>query len=167
MVPLLSLLEKRLWIKHLFETQKTFASQLWVRTPVNFTPFQCVNKCPLGFTLDGKLIQTLRCLKLGIIDRGNLRTWLCRTYNQRPNCTIESYYTSGTQKKIDCFNVDGFCAHSKTVFEALVCYFLFCACQEAWASMSEEDTQRRLKKRDYDELRQNFLRNKGYKIVEM
>ena len=45
------------------------------------TFFQCVKKCPLGFTLDGKLIQTLRCLKLGIINRGNLKTWLCRTDN--------------------------------------------------------------------------------------
>ena len=29
-VPLLCLLEKRLWIKHIFETQKKFANQLWV-----------------------------------------------------------------------------------------------------------------------------------------
>ena len=60
--------------------------------------------------------------------------------SQRPNCTIESYYTTGTQKKIDCFNVDGFCAHCKTIFEAMGCYFHFCACQEARASMSEEET---------------------------
>ena len=55
--------------------------------------------------------------------------------SQRPNCTIESYYLSGTQKKIDCFNVDGFCAHCKIIFEAMGCYFHFCACQEARASM--------------------------------
>ena len=60
--------------------------------------------------------------------------------SQRPNCTIESYYTTGTQKKIDCFNVDGFCAHCKAIFEAMGCYFHFCACQEARASMSEEET---------------------------
>ena len=34
---------------------------------------------------------------------------------QRPDCKIESFYTTGTQKKIDCFKVDGFCAHCKTV----------------------------------------------------
>ena len=87
--------------------------------------------------------------------------------SQRPNCTIESYYTTGTQKKIDCFNVDGFCAHCKTIFEAMGCYFHFCACQEARASMSEEETQKGLKKREYDELRQDYLRNKGYKVVEI
>ena len=87
--------------------------------------------------------------------------------SQRPNCTIESYYTTGTQKKIDCFNVDGFCAHCKTIFEAMGCYFYFCACQEARASMSEEETQKGLKKREYDELRRDYFRNEGYKVVEI
>ena len=30
---------------------------------------------------------------------------------QRPDCKIESFYITGTQKKINCFKVDGFCAH--------------------------------------------------------
>ena len=47
------------------------------------------------------------------------------------------------------------------------CYFHFCACQEARASMSEEETQKGLKKREYDELRRDCLRNKGYKVVEI
>ena len=34
---------------------------------------------------------------------------------QRPDCKIESFYTTGTQKKIDCFKVVGFCAHCETV----------------------------------------------------
>ena len=28
---------------------------------------------------------------------------------QRPDCKIESFYTTGTQKLIDCFEADGFC----------------------------------------------------------
>ena len=43
----------------------------------------------------------------------------------RPECRIESFHTSGNQKKIDSFNVDGFCDHFKTVFEALGCYYHF------------------------------------------
>ena len=31
--------------------------------------------------------------------------------SQRLECTIESYYSTGKPKKIDCFNMDGFCAH--------------------------------------------------------
>ena len=41
---------------------------------------------------------------------------------QRTDSKIESFYTTGTQKKIDCFKVDGFCAHCKTVFEAMGCF---------------------------------------------
>ena len=36
----------------------------------------------------------------------------------RPECKIESFFTTGRQKKIDCFSVDGFCSHCNTVFEA-------------------------------------------------
>ena len=37
----------------------------------------------------------------------------------RPDCRIESFYTTGTRKKIDCFNADGFCGHCNTAFEAM------------------------------------------------
>ena len=45
---------------------------------------------------------------------------------QRPDCKIESFHTTETQKKIDCFKVDGFCAHCKTVFEAMGCVYHYC-----------------------------------------
>ena len=38
-VPLFSSLETRLWIKYLFDTQKTFANQLWVYTPAQLPLF--------------------------------------------------------------------------------------------------------------------------------
>ena len=87
--------------------------------------------------------------------------------SERPNCTIETYHTTGSQKKIDCFNVQGVCANCKTIFEAMGCYFHFCACQEARESMTEEEAQRGLKRRECDELRRDFLRNKGFKVVEI
>ena len=87
--------------------------------------------------------------------------------SQRSECKIESYYTTGKQKKIDCFSVDGFCTHCNTGFEAMSCYFHFCPCQEAKASLSEEETQRGIRKREHDELRRDYLKSKGYKIVEI
>ena len=45
---------------------------------------------------------------------------------QEPDCKIESFYKTGTQKKIDCFKVDGFCANCKTVFEAMGCFYQYC-----------------------------------------
>ena len=50
---------------------------------------------------------------------------------QRPDCKIESFYTTGIQKKVDCFKVNGFCAHCNTVFEAMGCFYHYCPCQEA------------------------------------
>ena len=41
----------------------------------------------------------------------------------RPECKIESFFTTGRQKKIDCFSVDGFCSHCNTVFEAMGCFY--------------------------------------------
>ena len=38
----------------------------------------------------------------------------------RPHCIIESNVTTGRQKKIDCFSVDGICYPCNTVFEATV-----------------------------------------------
>ena len=65
---------------------------------------------------------------------------------QRLGCKIESLYTTETQKKIDCFKVDGFCAHCKTVFEAMGCFYHYCPCQEARISPTEGDIERGNKK---------------------
>ena len=59
----------------------------------------------------------------------------------RPECEIESFFTTGRQKKIDFFSVDGFCVHCNTVFEAMGCFYFFCPCQELCPSLFEEDIQ--------------------------
>ena len=87
--------------------------------------------------------------------------------SQRSECKIESYYKTGKQKKINCFSVDGFCAHCDTVFGAMGCYFHFCFCQEAKASLSEEETHRDIRKREHDEFRRDYIKSKGYKILEI
>ena len=71
----------------------------------------------------------------------------------RPDCKIESFYTTGRQKKIDRFSVDGFRSHCKTVFEAMGCFCHFCPCQELRPSLTEEDIKRVSRRRDLDELR--------------
>ena len=44
----------------------------------------------------------------------------------RAECEIETFFTTGRQKKIDCFSVDGFCSHCNTVFEPMGCFYHFC-----------------------------------------
>ena len=85
----------------------------------------------------------------------------------RPESKIESYYTTGKQKKIDCFSVDGYCDHCKTVFEAMGCYFHFCPCQETRPSLTDDDIKRGTKKREMDELRKDYNREKRYSVEEM
>ena len=84
-----------------------------------------------------------------------------------PDCKIESNVTTGRQKKIDCFSVDGICYHCNTVFEAMGCYYHYCPCQEARPSLTDTDIERGVKKRQQYEMRGNYIQQKGYQIVEM
>ena len=57
----------------------------------------------------------------------------------RPESRIGSSVTTGTQKKIDCFSLDGICNHCNTGFEAMGCYFHYCPCQEARPSLTDNE----------------------------
>ena len=73
----------------------------------------------------------------------------------RPDCKIESNVTTGRQKKIDCFSVDGVCYHCNIVFEAMGCYYHYCPCQEARPSLTDTAFERGVKKRQQDEMRRD------------
>ena len=64
----------------------------------------------------------------------------------RTECRIENNVSTGRQKKIDCFSVDGVCNHSNTVFEAMGCYFHYCPCQESRLSLTDNEIMRGIKK---------------------
>ena len=87
--------------------------------------------------------------------------------NSRPECNIERFYTTGNQRKIDCFTVDGFCSHCNTIFEAFGCFYHFCECQEGQPCLADEDIVKGQGKREMDELRRSYLREKIYSIIEM
>ena len=85
----------------------------------------------------------------------------------RPLCKIESFYTTGRQKKIDRFSVDGLCSQCNTVFETMGCFYHFCPCQEIRPSVNEEDIKSGSRKRELDELRRDYLQEKGFAVIEM
>ena len=87
-------------------------------------------------------------------------------HRSRPDCKIENIITTGRQNKIDCFSVDGICYHCNTVFEALGCYYHYCPCQEARASLTDTKTERGVKKRQQDEMRRDDIQQNGYQNVE-
>ena len=85
----------------------------------------------------------------------------------RPECRIESNVTTGIQKKIDCFSVDGICNHCNNVFEAMGCCFHYYPCQEACPSLTDNEIMRGIKKREQDQMRKEYIQPKRYKITEM
>ena len=86
---------------------------------------------------------------------------------KRPDCKIESFYTTDRQKKIDRLIVDGFCSHDNTVFESLGWFYHFCPCEERRPSLTEEDIKQRRKKRELDALRRSYLQEKSFIVIEM
>ena len=84
----------------------------------------------------------------------------------RPDCKIESFYTTSRQKKTDRFSVDGFCSHCNTVLEAMGCFYLFCPCQELFPSLTEKDIKRGSRKREIDELRRGYIQKKSFIVLE-
>ena len=85
----------------------------------------------------------------------------------RPDCKVESFYTTARPKKIDRFSVDGFCSHCTTVFEAMVCFYRFCPCQELRPSLTEENIKRGSRRRELDELRRGSIKEKSFTVNEM
>ena len=91
------------------------------------------------------------------------------TYFQRTRLEskIENFFTTGKQKKTDCFSVDGFCSHCNTVIEAMGCFYHFCSCQELRPSLTEEEIQCGCKTRELYALRRHYIQEKGFKVIEM
>ena len=85
----------------------------------------------------------------------------------RPECESESFFTTGRQKKIDFFSADMFCSHCNNVFEAMVCFYHLCPCQELRPSLTEEHFQRGSKKRPLGALRRHYIQEKCFKFIEM
>ena len=85
----------------------------------------------------------------------------------QPDCKIESHFTTGRQKKVDCFSVHGICYHYNTLFEAMGCYFHYCPCQEARPSLIDNEILRGIKKKEQEQMRNYYIQQNGYKIIEI
>ena len=61
----------------------------------------------------------------------------------------------------------GVCNHCNTVVEAMAYPYHYCLSQEERPSLSDADIERGVKRREEDEVRTDYIRQNGYKIVEM
>ena len=85
---------------------------------------------------------------------------------QRHDCKINSFYTTGTQREIECFKVDGFCAHCITAFEAMCCFYYHCPCQEARPSLTEEEIELGNKKRGMDQITKQYIKENDILLLK-
>ena len=161
-------------------TRKAVVDETFIRNPRNICksiagidasqlyPYSMCHPMPTGLYTRWDYDTESNLFKL---QQNKSRTFenIVMSYFQRQklDCKIESFYSTGTQKKIDCFKVYGFCAHCNTVFEAMGCFYHYCPCQEARPSLTEEDIERGNKRRKMDQMRKQYIKEKGYNVVEM
>ena len=103
-----------------------------------FTHFQYVRICQQDYLRDVNFTPVCRNLKLDLPDLTTLRLWLCLSVMNKDE-------KKKKQTKIDCFNLDGFCDHFKTV---MVLYYHFCSCQKTECSLAYQDTDWRKKNQE-------------------
>ena len=86
-------------------------------------PYSICQIMPTGlyklWTLDA---ETGRCIPQQNKTRSFEIRVICYFQRTRPECKSESFYTTGVQKGIDFFSVDGFCFHCNTFFKATGCF---------------------------------------------
>ena len=66
-------------------------------------------------------------------------------------------FTQQELRKIDCFNVYGFCGHCQSIFEALGCFYQLCECHEVQNNVTNEDIVKGHRKREMDILGRYYL----------
>ena len=135
---------------------------------VSSIPSQCANQCLLDCTRDGSTILKLKCSQLDKTNLAPLRMWFCRIFNKVDrSAKLRVMLQLVDKRKLIASVLMEFFYHCNTVFEAMGCYYHYCPCQEARPSLRDTDIERGVKKRQQDEMRREYLQQKGYQIVEM
>ena len=140
-------------------TRKAVANETFIRKSTNLCksfvgidarqlyPYSMCQPMPIGlYTIWNYDSESQKFMAWQNKTRSFENMALCYFQQTRPECRIESNVTTGRQEKIHCFSVDGICNHCNTVFEAMVCYFHYCPCQEARPSLADIEMMRVIKK---------------------
>ena len=85
----------------------------------------------------------------------------------RPQCKVESFYTTGIQENIDAYSVDGFCGHCSIVSQAKGCYYQYLPFEEARSDLTKKENKRGMRKRELPEVREQYMQEKDYNVIEL
>ena len=156
------------WWKFYSEVFKHMQIYCWGIDPSQLYSYSVCQSMPIGrYTLWNFNSDTSRFTP----RQNKTRSFenMVNSYFQRtgPECEIENIFKTGRQKKTECFSVDGFFFHWNTVFEVTGCFYHFCTCQELRPYFTEEDIRSGSKKGEFDVLRQQYIQEKGFKVIEM
>ena len=112
-----------------FTSQQTVVDQIYIRNSENICKtivsidarqiysFSMSQEMPTGLHTQLELDTSSQKFKARTKKSRTFENMVMSYFqSKRPECTIENCYKTGKQKKIDCFSVDGFCAHCDTVF---------------------------------------------------
>ena len=131
-------------------------------------PFSMCQDMPKGLYTRWELDTDMQTFKARHNRTRNFESMVMFFYQEtRPACKIGAFLRLENRKKSTVFNVDGYCDHCKTVFEAMGCYYLFYSCQDSRPSLTEGDIERGNKKREMYDMRREYIKEKGYKVEEM
>ena len=162
------LLEKLLWMKPLSGIHQMSAIQLLKLMRASSIPIQCVKTCQQDCTQDGKLIPICKNSKLDTTDLAILRTWSCLT-TKKPdqNAELRASTHLEIKRKLTVSMLMDIAITAKQCLKQWDAITIFGSCQDTRPSLSDEDIERGNKRRDMDDLRREYIREKGYKIEEM
>ena len=165
---LLFLHAKQLPMKLLSRSLQTYANLLLGLMPAKYTATRYAKPCTLVFLRVG--ISTQKPVDSHFDKTRPVALKKCSGlfFNvTRRDCIIESFYTTGRQKKTDRFSADGFCSQCNIVFGAMCCFYHFCPCQELRPSLTEEDIKHGSRRKELDDLRRGYIQEKGFTVIEM
>ena len=85
----------------------------------------------------------------------------------RPQCKVESFYTTSTQKKVIFTMLKALVDTTTLCLKLWGCCYHYCPCQDSRPSLTEEEILRGIRKRELDELWEQKIQEKGYSVTEM
>ena len=94
-----------------------------------------------------------------------MKIWSCLFFNEEDqHVKFKLLYNRQTEKK-DCFSFDGFCSHCIISLRLGVVSITFAPVRK-YVFLSEY-IERGIKKKELDKLRQNYIKQKGFTVIEM
>ena len=110
-------------------------------------------------TKDSRLDRTKHALS---------KIWSFLIFNQLVRIArLKAMWKLADKRRLTASVLMVFCSQFYTVFEAISCFFHYCLCQEARPSLTDNEIMRRTKKREQDQMRKEYIQQKGYKTFEM